>query len=222
MLQRALQSVQVEKVPASAEQLQADAARAKEYSRNKVRPRPSSRFASRARAAANSSPGAAQMAQHRAQQVDLGVKLRLRLSALEALPEARPHLARRRRARNADARSTPLAGVARCRVRARLLAVPASPPDSHGDGARAWLFRVAARRSRGGRQLLRAGWWQAQMNVRHCSASARQAVTVHHVAATAYCPPAALASLRVIIMAATAYTSDSALCRPVCSCADKP
>ena len=29
------------------------------------------------------------MAQHRAQQVDLGVKLRLRMAALEALPEAR-------------------------------------------------------------------------------------------------------------------------------------
>ena len=38
MIQRALQSVQVTKVPASAEQLQADAARAKDYSRKKVRP----------------------------------------------------------------------------------------------------------------------------------------------------------------------------------------
>ena len=34
------------------------------------------------------------MAQHRAQQVDLGVKLRLRMAALEALPEARPHVFR--------------------------------------------------------------------------------------------------------------------------------
>ena len=84
---------QVEKVPASAEQLQADAARAKEYSRKKVCT--TTRFHRR------ESPRrvadvwlAAQMAQHRAQQVDLGVKLRLRMAALEALPEARPDVCR--------------------------------------------------------------------------------------------------------------------------------
>ena len=34
------------------------------------------------------------MAQHRAQQVDLGIKLRLRMAALDALPEARPDVCR--------------------------------------------------------------------------------------------------------------------------------
>lgn len=39
------------------------------------------------------------MAQHRAHQVDLGIKLRLRMAALEALPEARADPATTRCAR---------------------------------------------------------------------------------------------------------------------------
>jgi hypothetical protein len=44
VIQRALMPAQVEKVAASAEQLQADAVRAKEYSRKKVRSTTATRF----------------------------------------------------------------------------------------------------------------------------------------------------------------------------------
>ena len=84
---------QIEEVPASAEQLQADAARAKEYSRKKVRATTCFARCESLRRVSDCRL-AAQMAQHRAQQVDLGVKLRLRMAALEALPEARPHVCR--------------------------------------------------------------------------------------------------------------------------------